>query len=128
MKRTLDAHQNSENEYDHESHRELLRQRCMFNPGNFLRSDKQNADGCGSQGYTEETSESDAGDSDKDNVEVKSGYVGGILSSRVCKSKIPRWRMRKFMFISFKEEGPHPDFLGCPEWAKPMLTVYYQVG
>ena len=120
MKRIRDASRNDKLECD----RKLSR---------MLQSDTQKAvDGCGPpRGGTEDTSESDASDTesilDKCEAEDNSDFVGGILSSRVCKSKIPRWRMRKFLFISFNEEGPYPDFMGCPEWAKPMLAVYYQV-
>ncbi len=90
---------------------------------------KEASDGSGLHiSNTEENSESDARDSDTDEADIENRQlVGGIMSSRVCKSRIPRWRMRKFLFISFNDEDSYPDFLGCPEWAKPMLAVYYQV-
>eukprot|EP00291_Cryptomonas_curvata_P013577 CAMPEP_0172188764 /NCGR_PEP_ID=MMETSP1050-20130122/22136_1 /TAXON_ID=233186 /ORGANISM="Cryptomonas curvata, Strain CCAP979/52" /LENGTH=157 /DNA_ID=CAMNT_0012863357 /DNA_START=237 /DNA_END=706 /DNA_ORIENTATION=+ len=132
MKRILDTSRNGDVEFDRQSGREP-KLRCRFKPVSCLRSDHQkSANGCSSLGrltelLTEDTSELDASDSDNEAVE-NSNFVGGIISSRVCKSRIPRMRMKKFMFISFKEEGPNPDFLGCPEWAKPMLAVYYQLG
>ena len=126
MKRVLDASGNGDVEFDKQSGREP-KFRCRLKPARCFRSDLQkSADGCNSDwSHTEDLSESDACNSE---VVENSDVVGGIMSSRVCKSRIPRMRMKKFMFISFKEEGPNPDFLGCPEWAKPMLAVYYQVG
>jgi hypothetical protein len=124
MKRILHTSQNEEVEHDRQSRRV----KCRSKPASYLLSDTQKADGNGARwSRTEDLSESDASDSDKDKTEESNGFIGGIMSSRVCKSRIPRWRMRKFLFISFNKEDPNPAFLGCPEWSKPMLTVYYQV-
>jgi hypothetical protein len=125
MKRVSNSPQNDEVEYDWQS----SRKRCRFKLlGCSTSNTKDVSDGPGLHiNNTEEYSESDARDSDTDEAVIENGHVvGGIMSSRVCKSRIPRWRMRKFLFISFNDEERFPDFLGCPEWAKPMLAVYYQ--
>ena len=129
MKRVLDASRNGDVEFDRPSGRKF-KIRCRFKPESCLRSDNQKpADGCSSQwSHVDDSAALDACDSDTNEPVENQDFVGGIISSRVCNSAIPRWRMRKFLFISFKEEGPYPDFLGCPDWAKPMLAVYYQVG
>ncbi len=125
MKRVSSTPQHDEVECDWHS----SRKRSRFKLLSCSTSNSKNAsDGSGLHiNNTEENSESDARDSDTDEAVIENRHVvGGIMSSRVCKSRIPRWRMRKFLFISFNDEERYPDFLGCPEWAKPMLAVYYQ--
>ena len=54
---------------------------------------------------------------------------GGIMSSRINKSGIPRIRMTRFCFIHINDDHDNREvaFEGCPLWCKGVLTTFCQV-
>ena len=74
----------------------------------------------------------DDGDSDQnyssDEQQNETDYVAGVVSSRSNSSYVPRWRLKKFTYITFEEEAdPKLKFTECAPWMRDMLISYHQV-
>jgi hypothetical protein len=78
--------------------------------------------------YNDEERNSDQDYASDEIEDERSEYRAGIVTSRSNGDSVPRWRMKKFTYITFNDQGiPMPDFSGCAPWLRDMLVVYYQV-